>query len=177
MGRITKPVAPWPDETHANYRRVVYKIERATVNLVNLSNDAQERNYFLHDNEMFIANIRRRLTEAHDAAVAMIYHAPTGKGNAPMWVKVTVRVITSTETMLSLLDEFEQAMVGKLFETVDTATEEMLDKCLELLEWFRKAPLDKLDSPTDENDPDDSEQDNGDTAYILNVLNLTYTKK
>lgn len=146
-----KTTIPWPPETHEDYQLVTRKIERVTVSLLTLLNEAAEHNYAPYSS--LLPNIRRRLAEAHEAAVNMTYHAPAGKGKPPMWVTLTKRIIVSTERMLTALDKIEAEAKVHRFNTVIATTEVMLDECLELLEGFKKVPLG--DTP----EADDNESD------------------
>lgn len=161
MARIIKSTIPWPEETHQNYRLIIYKIERVTVNLLTLLNEAAEHNYEPYVS--LLPNMRRRLEETHDAAIKMLYSAPTVSGRPPMWVTLTNKVIRSTEQMLLALDKIEEKAPRHLYETVISTTEVMLDACLELLEGFKKVPL--ADDTQDETNED--EDNNSDTLYLL----------
>lgn len=153
-----KTIVAWPPETHENYRLIIYKIERVTVSLLSLLNEADEHNYELYKDEVFMFNIRRRLNEANAAAIEITYFEPTGRGKPPMWVTLTKKVIESTDKMLLALDSIERDVPGHLFNTVITTTKVMLDACLDLLDGFKRVPL---ESTTDT----DKGSDNN-TSYL-----------
>lgn len=149
---------PWPPETHTNYRIVTEKIERVTINLLTLLNEASEHNYEPYRD--LLPSIRRRLQEAHNAAIKMIDYAPLDQGRPPMWVTLTKNIISSTDKMLTALGRIEADTARHLFTTAGATTEVMLDACLELIEGFKKVPLE--DTESNENDGD-----NDNALYLL----------
>lgn len=178
MARVTKTTIPWPKETHINYRLIGYKIERVTVSLLALLNEAGENPPNYEPYKTLLPNMRRRLTEAHEAAIAMTYHAPKGgRGALPMWVKTTVKVIDKTDKMLEALGLIEAEAEGHNYDTVISTTGVMLDTCLELLEDFKKVPLadDDTQDETNEDETNEDEDNNSDTLYLLDFS--SYLKK
>lgn len=159
MARLT--TVPWPPETHESHRLIIYKIERVTVSLLTLLNEAGETPPNYEPYKTLLPNMRRRLTETYEAAIDMSYYIPGGKGGPPMWVKLTNKVIKSTEQMLDALDLIEAKAAKKEFDTVISTTDVMLDACLELLDGFKKVPLG--------NDPlqDEDNEDDNNSLYLL----------
>lgn len=168
MGRQT--TVPWPAETHENYRLIVYKIERVTVNLLTLLNEAGENPPNHEPYKTLLPNMRRRLEEASEAAIDMSYYFPE-QGRPPMWVKLIKKVERMTGQMLTALDLIEAEAAGHNYGTVISTTEVMLDTCLELLEGFKKVPLD--DDNQDENDDGVARRGQDDNSlYLLDISSL-----
>lgn len=160
MARLT--TVPWPPETHENHRLIIYKIERVTVSLLTLLNEAGENPPNYEPYQTLLPNMRRRLTEANEAAIEVSYYIPDKKGGPPMWVKLTRKVIKSIEQMLGGLDLIEARAAAHEYDTVVSATEVMLDACLELLEGFKRVPL-----PDEDDTEIDTQDNNGDVLYLL----------
>lgn len=169
---MTRPT-PWPPKTHENYRLVVYKIERVTVSLLTLLNEAAEHNYQPY--ESLLPNIDRRLKEAYEAAIQITYHAPEGGSGPPLkWVKAIVRTVNWIEEMVKDdLVEIKTNAPLHLYETVNSATNAMLDKCLDILDVLKKVPLPEDGEDSDNNNGDDD----NDVRYILDLFTLSLTTK
>ena len=166
MARRQKIIVPWPEKAIPNQRFVIYQVERITVNLLTMLNEGSEYNYEIY--KMFLPKVSRRLTEASEAALNNLQYAPEGAGGLPVWLKITRTTITRLDEMDTAIKRIEKLRKAHAFTLEQDVLKILLDTCLDLLELFKKAPVDN-GKPTSNNDDNNS--------YLLDLSSLINNKK
>lgn len=165
MARQPKITIPWPDKAIPHQRFVIYQVERITVNILTMLNEGAEGNEEIY--KMFLPKVARRLNDAGEAAAKILQYAPTGAGALPVWLKVAKKTINTLDGMIKAVEEMKALRAAHDFEPLQKALVILLDTCLELMDDFKKAPIDN-------GNPNHDDDNN---SYYIDLSSLLNHKK